>query len=228
MRSYSNVVSTIALVFAMSGTALAADHYLITSTSQIKPSVLKQLHGAQGRAGTAGPQGPAGAAGAPGANGTPGAQGLAGLPGAPGTMGLQGAEGPEGAPGAEGPEGVEGPEGPEGPPGEQGAEGNQGPEGKEGKAGPASVERVDGPAEAAAEGAADGTTVTSQVSCPAGKTLTGGGASVQGSSEESGALLSSQPSKTGSQLEGTWSATAIVMKSGSGRVSVTAYALCAG
>jgi hypothetical protein len=31
--SYANVVATMALVFAMSGSALAAKHYLITSTS---------------------------------------------------------------------------------------------------------------------------------------------------------------------------------------------------
>lgn len=41
--SYANVVATVALVFAMSGGALAAAHYLITSTSQIKPSVLRTL-----------------------------------------------------------------------------------------------------------------------------------------------------------------------------------------
>jgi hypothetical protein len=41
--NYANVVATMALVFAMSGTALAAKHYLISSTKQIKPSVLKSL-----------------------------------------------------------------------------------------------------------------------------------------------------------------------------------------
>jgi hypothetical protein len=43
--SYANVVATIALVFAMSGSALAAKHYLITSTNQISPKVLKKLAG---------------------------------------------------------------------------------------------------------------------------------------------------------------------------------------
>lgn len=41
--SPSMVVAVLALVFAMGGGAFAAGHYLITSTSQIKPSVLREL-----------------------------------------------------------------------------------------------------------------------------------------------------------------------------------------
>jgi hypothetical protein len=45
--SYANIASTLALVLALGGgTAWAAHHYSITSTKQIKPSVLKKLHGA--------------------------------------------------------------------------------------------------------------------------------------------------------------------------------------
>ncbi len=51
---------------------MAARHYLITSTSQIKPSVLKSLHGAHGAPGQ---PGPAGQAGPQGPQGTPGPQG---------------------------------------------------------------------------------------------------------------------------------------------------------
>jgi hypothetical protein len=71
--SYANVAATLALVIALGGgTAWAAKHihYLITSTHQIKPTVLKQLHGAKGANGTNGTngaQGPAGPAGAAGA-----------------------------------------------------------------------------------------------------------------------------------------------------------------
>jgi hypothetical protein len=39
---------TLALVFAMSGGAYAARRFVITSTKQIKPSVLKSLSGIDG------------------------------------------------------------------------------------------------------------------------------------------------------------------------------------
>ena len=67
--SYANVVATLALLFAMSGGALAASHYLVNSTKQINPKVLKKLKGARGAqgahglAGTNGAQGPVGSAG---------------------------------------------------------------------------------------------------------------------------------------------------------------------
>jgi hypothetical protein len=82
--TYANVAMTLALVFAMSGGAWAASKFVITSTKQIKPSVLKQLQGKTGPvgpAGAGGPAGPAGAAGAKGENGAPGANGKDGAPG---------------------------------------------------------------------------------------------------------------------------------------------------
>jgi hypothetical protein len=102
--TYANVAATLALVFAMGGSAVAATHYLITSTKQISPKVLKELKkpGANGAAGPAGAAGPQGAAGA---NGTAGAQG---------PLGVVGATGPKGVPGPQGLEGETGPEGPEG------------------------------------------------------------------------------------------------------------------
>ena len=41
--NYANVTATLALLFAMSGGALAAKHYLVNSTSQLNPRVLRSL-----------------------------------------------------------------------------------------------------------------------------------------------------------------------------------------
>jgi hypothetical protein len=67
--SYANVTATLALVFAMSGGALAAKHYLINSTGQINPKVLKKLRGRTGLPGISGLEGPAGPRGAAGPGG---------------------------------------------------------------------------------------------------------------------------------------------------------------
>jgi len=76
--SYANVAATLALIMAMSGGALAASHYLITSSKQISPKVLRKLKGRRGRTGATGP------------------------PGIPGRRGRWACGGPEGAPGPEG------------------------------------------------------------------------------------------------------------------------------
>jgi hypothetical protein len=76
--SYANVTATLALFFALSGGALAAKHYLINSTNQINPKVLKKLESKRGNTGKTGANGP---------QGTPGAAGAAGAPGAPGANG---------------------------------------------------------------------------------------------------------------------------------------------
>jgi hypothetical protein len=93
--TYANVAMTLALVFAMTGGAYAAKHYLITSTKQISPKVLTALKGKNGTNGT---------------NGTNGAQGPVGEKGA---QGSQGSAGPAGT-GKEGPVGPAGPQGPTG------------------------------------------------------------------------------------------------------------------
>ena len=46
----STIVATVALVFALAGTSYAASTYLITSTNQITPSVLKTLRASADRA----------------------------------------------------------------------------------------------------------------------------------------------------------------------------------
>jgi hypothetical protein len=79
--TYANVIVTVALVFAMSGGAYAASKYLITSTRQISPKVLRALQGKAGKAGAAGPAGPAGPAGAQGPAGANGKDGLNGSAG---------------------------------------------------------------------------------------------------------------------------------------------------
>jgi hypothetical protein len=71
--SPATAIAMLALFFAIGGTAFAAHHYLVTSTSQIKPSVLKALRGQTG------PAGPAGQAGATGATGAPGPAGPSNL-----------------------------------------------------------------------------------------------------------------------------------------------------
>lgn len=84
------VLGALALVLATAGGAFAAGHYMITSTKQISPKVLRQLKGNRG------PQGLKGAAGAAGPQGAPGAQGA------------QGPAGPQGSPGANGTNGTNG------------------------------------------------------------------------------------------------------------------------
>ncbi len=97
--TYANVVATLALVFAMGGSAVAASHYLITSSKQISPKVLKELK-APGKPGPAGPAGAAGATGASGATGAAGANGSNGGSGAKGDTGEKGEPGNAGGPAA--------------------------------------------------------------------------------------------------------------------------------
>jgi hypothetical protein len=76
--SPAGVIAVIALFFALGGTALAS-HFLVTSTSQIKPSVLKKLKGNVGPAGPTGATGPSGPAGATGPGGPQGPAGPSNL-----------------------------------------------------------------------------------------------------------------------------------------------------
>jgi hypothetical protein len=88
--TYSNVAMTVALVFAMSGGAYAASKYVITSTKQISPKVLKSLKGANGKNGAPGAVGLAGPAGVAGKEGPVGKEGAAGKDGVAGASGKDG------------------------------------------------------------------------------------------------------------------------------------------
>src|SRR5215471_7718025 len=72
------LVVAVAFALVAAGTGYAAHRYVITSTSQISPSVMKALKGNRGPAGAQGAQGPAGQQGSAGAQGPAGPQGPAG------------------------------------------------------------------------------------------------------------------------------------------------------
>src|SRR3954453_9025188 len=96
-------IAVVALFIALGGTAFGA-HFLITSTSQIKPSVLKKLRAKRGPAGVkraTGASGPAGPAGPQGKEGATGKEGPASKEGTPGIEGTPGKEGPAGKEGKE-------------------------------------------------------------------------------------------------------------------------------
>jgi hypothetical protein len=97
----ATAIALVALFIALGGTAVAAGRYIITSTSQIKPSVLKQLRRHDGATGPAGATGQAGTAGQAGAQGAPGSA-------TSGEKGATGNEGPSGKPGEPGPPGASG------------------------------------------------------------------------------------------------------------------------
>lgn len=98
------IIALLALLFSLGGSAMAARHYLITTTKQISPKVLKHLRRSAARQASVITGGP-GAAGAPGAPGAPGPRGPAGPQG---PQGPRGEKGPDGDPGPQGPSGASG------------------------------------------------------------------------------------------------------------------------
>jgi hypothetical protein len=81
------LIAVLALFMAMGGSALAAHHYLINSTRQINPRVLKALKGRRGDTGRRGPLGPVGPNGPRGPQGKEGPSGKEGKPGKTGEPG---------------------------------------------------------------------------------------------------------------------------------------------
>jgi hypothetical protein len=97
------VIALVALFVAMGGTAVAARHYLINSTSQINPKVLKKLKGNAGKGGLPGLAGVPGVPGAPGKDGATGKEGVQGKEGPQGPGAMWAVVKPEGAPGTPAP-----------------------------------------------------------------------------------------------------------------------------
>lgn len=97
------VVAIVALVAALSGTAIAA---LNGGEKKEVTKIAKKW--AKKFPGPTGPAGPAGAVGAPGPAGAVGPAGPAGPEGKQGIQGIQGEEGPEGEPGKDGKDGEDG------------------------------------------------------------------------------------------------------------------------
>jgi hypothetical protein len=149
--SYANIAATLALVFSMSGGALAATHYLINSTTQINPRVLKALRGHAGKKGATG---------------------------ATGAAGPQGKEGPSGPEGKEG-HGASGPQGKEGPVGPEGKEGKEGPIGPEGKEGPSKLSALT-EVSSEEVNVEEGETEAAFAECPTGDLPISGGFSLEG------------------------------------------------
>jgi Collagen triple helix repeat (20 copies) len=99
LRKAITLIAVLVGVLAVTSGAFAANHYLITSSSQIKSGAVslsdlsstarKALKGQQGPAGKQGPQGPRGDTGAQGPQGTKGDTGAQGPQGPPGVSGYE-------------------------------------------------------------------------------------------------------------------------------------------
>jgi hypothetical protein len=148
--TYSNVVATLALFFALAGGAWAATQLpkeSVGSTQLAKGAVTPAKLSEQAKKGFTGPAGPQGALGprgnegqrgengAAGATGPQGIRGATGATGATGSRGELGEHGLRGEPGIQGDQGIPGVQGPPGDTGQQGDPGLQGEPGEKGDQG---------------------------------------------------------------------------------------------
>jgi Collagen triple helix repeat (20 copies) len=105
------VVASLALLIALSGTAVSADTFSAKPTAKPKVKVIRGARGPRGAPGLQGLQGPPGPQGTQGEPGVPGQKGETGPPGERGPQGDRGAQGDRGVQGERGPEGERGPQG---------------------------------------------------------------------------------------------------------------------
>jgi hypothetical protein len=139
--TYSNVVATLALFFALAGGAWAATQLpkeSVGSTQLKNGAVTPGKLSAQAKKGFTGARGEAGAQGALGPRGNEGPRGENGAGGATGQQGIRGATGVTGAAGSRGEPGeigLRGEHGERGTPGETGMRGERGERGEEGERG---------------------------------------------------------------------------------------------
>ena len=117
MKKGITVLAVLVAVLAVtSGGFAAVNHYVITSSGQIKDGAVSASDlSSAARQALKGQKGNTGVAGANGAQGPAGAQGLTGARGATGSQGSKGDTGPQG------PKGDTGPQGPQGVPGTPGS-----------------------------------------------------------------------------------------------------------
>jgi hypothetical protein len=149
--TYSNVVATLALFFALAGGAWAATQLpkeSVGSTQLAKGAVTPAKLSDQAKKGFTGARGEAGAQGALGPRGNEGQRGENGAAGATGPQGIRGATGATGATGSRGEPGevgLHGERGERGPIGEHGEKGDTGQQGQRGLEGPPGPEGDPGP-----------------------------------------------------------------------------------
>jgi hypothetical protein len=172
------VIAIAALLIGTSG-AFAAQKYVITSTKQIKPSVMQSLKGkpgtpgAQGATGATGDTGHTGSQGSRGPAGPQGADGAEGAPGPKGATGSQGSVGPKGEQGERGSQGVKGDTGATGSKGDKGDTGATGSKGDTGPVGISGYQEVN--VDNAWTIPSFDVTVETIVACPTGKKIISGG-----------------------------------------------------